>query len=146
MAYNAATVPTSTCIPGDDCSCGRTIVIPGDSHPATYQPVFWGTTQWASQYHRRNLVESANAWIKHHRNLRRHSIRVHRDPRTILHLALWFAGNLIEQARRWRLSRGYDHPIMHSDEEPENPTATPPSPGPTLPDPGVSPPTPGSAA
>lgn len=95
---NPATVPTSNCKPGDDCSCGKTVTIPADFGSKTRQAEFYGTTAWRKKFNRRNLVESANSWLKFHRNLKRDSIRVLRDPRTTLHLTLFIVGNLVYAA------------------------------------------------
>ena len=74
------------------------------------------TTPWAAAYHRRNLVESFNSWIKFHRDLRRGSLRVVTLQRTRSYLGLWLVGSLIAQARNWRQAENQPQPPVLLDD------------------------------
>ena len=70
------TIPATTCTKGQPCGCSKTITIKPDEIPNSCEPLLWGTTKWASEYHRRNLSEAAFSVEQHHYGLGRHSIRV----------------------------------------------------------------------
>ena len=76
-ALAPADAPKTTCKKGDNCGCSRSITVPAEQIPNSYEPTLWGTNHWASNYFRRNLVESYNAVEKHHYGIGRHAIRVH---------------------------------------------------------------------
>lgn len=108
------------CTPGDDCGCGKTVTVTvtGDLQERMRQPHVWMTTPWAAAYHRRNLVESYNSWIKFHRDLRRGSLRVVSLQRTRSYLGLWLIGSLIAQARTWRQAENQPQPpVLQDDHE-----------------------------
>lgn len=85
--------PTTSCPPGTDCACGKTLTIGPDDYAATQQRLVWGTLKWGRSYYRRNRVESANAELKHHRQaLRRGFTRVLGQAKTSLLLAFAILG------------------------------------------------------
>lgn len=69
--------PTTSCVPGQDCPCGKTVTLGADDELRTRQDHLFGTRKWLADYHRRNNVESANAALKRHASkLARASTRV----------------------------------------------------------------------
>lgn len=95
MRADPAMKPTTTC-PPSGCHCGRTITLGPDQHLRERQDKLYGTTKWAKDYGRRNLIESLNASLKvHHGGLRRGGIRVQTLQRTGILAALILAATNI---------------------------------------------------
>lgn len=95
MRAHPATRPTTSC-PSTGCHCGRTITLGPEDHLRERQDKLYGTTKWAEDYGRRNLIESLNASLKvHHGGLRRGGIRVQTLQRTGILAALIMAATNI---------------------------------------------------
>lgn len=95
MPAHPATRPTTSC-PSTGCHCGRTITLGPEDHLRERQDKLYGTTKWAEDYGRRNLIESLNASLKvHHGGLRRGGIRVQTLQRTGILAALIMAATNI---------------------------------------------------
>lgn len=68
--------PTTTCTAGEPCGCGGTVTLEDNHFPNIRQRNAYGTTAWHKDYHRRNLVETANSQIRLPGALRRGYTRV----------------------------------------------------------------------
>lgn len=98
--------PTTTCVKGDPCACGKTVTVSPDMYPRERQTHAWGTTDWAAAYYRRSAIESTNAEIKTHRmNLRRGFTRVFGTIKNTMLFAFAFAGSNVMQLRTWHAVR-----------------------------------------
>ncbi|MFQ6484993.1 hypothetical protein [Brachybacterium epidermidis] len=51
---------------GENCSCGKTIVVPIIDVIRFYQPYVWGSQDWERAYGQRSLSETANSLMKTH--------------------------------------------------------------------------------
>lgn len=98
-------LPLTTCTKGVPCMCSRTFSIHPDDLPNNYEELIWGTSAWAEDYYRRNLVESFNAVDQYHLGLRRHSIRVQAARWDLMHMFHALAG-LFLAFRNWMIRLG----------------------------------------
>ncbi|HNV10733.1 MAG TPA: hypothetical protein PKN27_05320, partial [Propionibacteriaceae bacterium] len=51
------TLPTTTCVPGNPCGCGRTVTVHDSELERDRQHHPWQSTRWALSFNRRTLVE-----------------------------------------------------------------------------------------
>ncbi|MFD8917643.1 hypothetical protein ACFV0Y_07470 [Streptomyces sp. NPDC059569] len=87
------TRPTSTCRPGAECACGRTVTLSPDVMAWARQRTVRGTNAWAADYGRRAAVESGNAEIRTHRlHMDRGSTRVFGTTKNSILIAFALAG------------------------------------------------------
>ncbi|MFF2375034.1 transposase [Streptomyces xiamenensis] len=113
-------IPLATCRPGADCACGKTLTLPPDVSPWTQQRTLWGTTGWATDYGRRNAIESGNAEAKTHRlHLDRGFTRVMGTPKNTLLLTFSLAGLNHVILRDWHAKRRHRDPWAAQLDEPE---------------------------
>lgn len=79
--------------------------------PRERQRYRYGTTEWFSDYYRRNSVESANSDIKTHlAHVRRGFTRVFGTAKNALLLAFTAAATNVERLRNWSTMRGEPDP------------------------------------
>lgn len=103
--------PTTTCVIGEPCACGKTVTVSPDMSPRERQTHAWGTTDWATAYYRRSAIESTNAEIKTHRmNLRRGFTRVFGTIKNTLLFAFALAGANVMILRTWHAVRNIPDP------------------------------------
>lgn len=105
MRLSAKDHPTSTCAPGDDCPCGKSIAVPNHVMNKIRQWPLWGTTAWADRYGKRNAVESSNALLAAAGHTRGY-IRIFGAAANALLLAFLHVAINIHQARNWRVLYG----------------------------------------
>ncbi|MGW0177215.1 hypothetical protein ACWDUM_25600 [Rhodococcus sp. NPDC003322] len=60
-------LPTTSCIRGEDCGCGRTVTLRDTDYPDLRMPFQHGTLAWEASYHRRVGIESLFADLKQNR-------------------------------------------------------------------------------
>jgi hypothetical protein len=60
-------LPTTACIRGGECGCGRTITLHDTDYPDMRMPFQHGTLAWEASYHRRVGIESVFADLKQNR-------------------------------------------------------------------------------
>ncbi|MFF2923339.1 hypothetical protein ACFVTP_13200 [Streptomyces celluloflavus] len=114
------TRPTSTCRPGNNCTCGKTLTLSPDTTAWTQQRTSWGTTAWATDYGRRAAVESGNAEIKTHRlHMDRGFTRVLGTTKNSVLIAFALAGLNHTLLRAWHTKRNLPDPWAHAAGEPE---------------------------
>lgn len=71
------TRPTTKCVKGTPCACGKTLTLPREEMAQVRQADLFGTTAWKASYGRRSGVESLNASTSlHHGKVGRGSTRV----------------------------------------------------------------------
>ncbi|WP_329032431.1 hypothetical protein OIE71_06140 [Streptomyces sp. NBC_01725] len=105
------TRPTTTCTPGAQCACGRTITLSPDVMAWTRQRTVWGTNAWAADYGRRSAVESGNAEIKTHRlHMDRGFTRVFGTTKNSVLIAFALAGLNHILLRAWHTKRQLPDP------------------------------------
>ena len=103
--------PTTTCVKGEPCACGRTVTIAPDMYPRERQTHPWGTTDWAAAYYRRTAIESTNAELKTHRSsFRRGFTRVFGTIKNTMLFAFAIAGTNVMQLRAWHAVRRIPDP------------------------------------
>lgn len=51
------TIPTTTCVKGQPCGCGRTITLADTDNERDRQRWPWQSTTWALSFNRRTLIE-----------------------------------------------------------------------------------------
>jgi len=99
-------VPTTACIKGEPCACGKAVTITPDMYPRERQDAAWGSTDWATAYYRRVGIESFNAELKTHRlDLRRGFTRVFGRVKNTVLLAFAFAGVNVRILAAWHAKR-----------------------------------------
>lgn len=114
------TRPTTSCAPGTDCACGKTLTLPPDAMPWTRQRTLWGTTDWAADYGRRAAIESGNAEAKTHRlHLDRGFTRVMGTTKNSVLIAFALAGLNHVLLRDWHAKRRRPDPWATHLGEPE---------------------------
>lgn len=69
-------LPKTTCQPGTTCYCSATFTIAIAHLPNSYEPLMWGTSNWAKIYYRRAMVETGNSQAQYHYRESRHTYRV----------------------------------------------------------------------
>ncbi|WP_284292686.1 hypothetical protein [Luteimicrobium album] len=50
-------IPTTNCVPGSDCGCGKTVSVPDTMNERDRQPLAWQSNAWAKSYNRRTRIE-----------------------------------------------------------------------------------------
>ena len=50
-------IPTTTCVKGEKCGCGKTVTVKDTDHERDLQRLPWQSTLWAKWYNRRSRVE-----------------------------------------------------------------------------------------
>lgn len=104
-------VPTTACVKGDQCACGKTVTISPDMYPRERQDAAWGSTDWVTAYYRRVGIESFNAELKTHRlDLRRGFTRVFGRVKNTVLLAFAFAGVNVRILAAWHAKRALPDP------------------------------------
>lgn len=103
--FASRSLPLTKCVRGTACGCSKTITITNEDHLNSMEPLLWGSTKWANEYHRRNLVEAFNAREEFHQGVGRHSIRVRAESWDFAH-ALLTAGTLISMFHAWLMRLG----------------------------------------
>ncbi len=105
------TVPTTNCVKGEPCACGKTVTISPDMYPRERQDSAWGSSDWVNAYYRRVGIESLNAELKTHRlDLRRGFTRVFGRVKNTILLAFAFAGFNVRVLTSWHAKRGLADP------------------------------------
>ena len=51
------TIPTTTCLKGEACGCGKTVTVKDTDHERNRQPLPWQGNPWAKSFNRRTLIE-----------------------------------------------------------------------------------------
>lgn len=79
LRADPGTRPTTGCVKGQACACGRTLTLARDEMAQLRQSDLFGTTAWRASYGPRSAVESVNASVsEHHAHLPdRHPARLH---------------------------------------------------------------------
>lgn len=99
----ARKLPSTPCLPGDRCACGRCITFGVDVIPRIRQREPWNTTSWHEDYGRRPMVETGNSILKYHfLKLRRHFTRVCGLHKNAFLLAFAVVGANINMAEGFR--------------------------------------------
>jgi hypothetical protein len=112
-------IPTTNCVPGSDCGCGKTVSVPDTMNERDRQPLPWQSNAWAASYNRRTLIEGANAQIRYQDlNVNRGFFRMLGHTATALLLALTLAGNNAHHLHHWYLARGKPEPWALELDEP----------------------------
>lgn len=120
-------VPTTACVKGEPCACGKTVTITPDMYPRERQEAAWGSTDWVSAYYRRVGIESFNAELKTHRlDLRRGFTRVFGRVKNTVLLAFAFAGVNVRILAAWHAKRRLADPWGLALGEPVPPPPTAP--------------------
>lgn len=105
------TVPTTNCVKGKPCACGKTVTISPDMYPRERQDAAWGSSDWVSAYYRRVGIESFNAELKTHRlDLRRGFTRVFGRAKNAFLLAFALAGVNVRILAAWHAKRALPDP------------------------------------
>ncbi len=114
--------PLTTCEPGEDCACGKTITVPPNLAAKVRQRYVWGSTKWAKSYARRSRVESAFSGIKvNFGRVARDSKRVFGLAKNTFLLAAVFVAANLAQADAYRRDEGMPSLFAEAG-EPEVPT------------------------
>lgn len=119
-------VPTTACVKGEPCACGKTVTITPDMYPRERQDAAWGSTDWVTAYYRRVGIESFNAELKTHRlDLRRGFTRVFGRVKNAFLLAFAFAGVNVRILAAWHAKRRLSDPwgVALGEPAPTPPTA-----------------------
>jgi len=98
-------VPKTACVQGNPCSCSKTITIRKDEMPNSVEPLLWGTTEWAKEYYRRNMVETFNSIEEHHHRFKKDSIRVRAERWDFAHL-IFTTATLLKTFYNWLMKLG----------------------------------------
>jgi hypothetical protein len=96
-------LPATACVKGEACGCSENVTIERAKVPSNCEPLMWGSSKWAKEYYRRNLVEAFNSVEEFHQGVNQHSIRVRGEKWDLAHMFLT-AGTLLKQFYHW-LSR-----------------------------------------
>ncbi|WP_143553782.1 transposase [Serinicoccus sp. CNJ-927] len=105
------TIPTTTCVPGEPCGCGKTITISDTVLERDRQHHPWQSTRWAMSYNRRSLVEGIIGANRFQRlNLNRGFFRMTGLVATGLLLAVTLVGHNLVRLHAWHTVRGLPEP------------------------------------
>ena len=59
------TIPTTVCVKGEPCGCGKTITVKDTDHERDRQRLPWQSTRWAKSYNRRGRIEGFLGGIRY---------------------------------------------------------------------------------
>ena len=95
-------LPTTSCAPGIDCGCGKTVTIADTDHERDRQALPWQSTAWALSYNRRTYIENLNARLRfNNADVNRGFIQAVGKHSTALLLAIYLAARNTVELYRW---------------------------------------------
>ena len=104
-------IPTTTCINGEPCGCGKTITIKDTEHERNRQPLPWQSTRWAKSYNRRSRIEGFFGAVRYQSlNLNRGFFRMSGLVATGLLMAITLIGHNLVSLHAWHTRRGLPEP------------------------------------
>ena len=104
-------IPTTTCINGEPCGCGKTITIKDTEHERNRQPLPWQSTRWAKSYNRRSRIEGFFGAVRYQSlNLNRGFFRMTGLAATGLLMAITLIGHNLVSLHAWHTRRGLPEP------------------------------------
>lgn len=108
-------LPRTHCPPGKKCYCGATFSIDRADLPNSFQPRLWGTTRWARDYFRRNLVGTHNLYAQTHAGESNTTYRVP-APKWELFRMMKAIGITMLNIHTWMCRLGVAHAHTHTPE------------------------------
>ena len=105
------TIPTTTCVKGEPCGCGKTVTVKDTDHERDRQPLPWQSTRWAKSYNRRGRIEGLFGAIRYQSlNLNRGFFRMTGLVATGVLLAITLVGHNLVRLHAWHTVRGAPEP------------------------------------
>lgn len=105
------TIPTTTCVKGEKCGCGKSVTVKDTDHERDRQRLPWQSTRWAKWYNQRGRVEGLFGAIRYQSlNLNRGFFRMTGLVATGMLLALTLIGHNLVSLHAWHTRRGLPEP------------------------------------
>jgi hypothetical protein len=101
------TIPTTTCVPGEPCGCGKTLTIHDSLLERDRQHHPWQSTRWALSFNRRTLVEGLIGANRYQRlSVNRGFFRQTGLVATALLMAVTLIGHNLVSLHAWHTNAG----------------------------------------
>jgi hypothetical protein len=109
----AAHHPTTTCVKGEPCGCGRSVTVTDTDHERDRQLLPWQSTRGAKSYNRRSRIEGFFGTVRYQSlNVNRGFFRMTGLAATGLLMAITLIGHNLVSLHAWHTRRGLPEPCQ----------------------------------